>query len=257
MEIPRAYLERYNQLVNGVIETAGDALRELLEVAGVSDRDMAYEVLRMALSASDTAVSEVDRQFYQTMRKLMTGDAGQFDLETGLTWSDESIEAAFNRAYDESEDEDGNFSQSSFADAIVEMLRTILNQASKTHMVDYGEKDSLKPRFARVPSGAETCAWCYSLAGLGFHYMSRETASHSHDCCDCVIISSFDDTATVEGYDPEKYADMFRAAKYDLASGNVSDALQARIYDNSMRKQDYSVGWNGVLAVMRQKYGLK
>ena len=61
-------------------------------------------------------------------------------------------------------------------------------------------------RFARVPSGTETCAFCRMLASRGFAYWSRETAGelhHFHRGCDCRVVAS-DDPEGVEGYDPDR-----------------------------------------------------
>lgn len=254
-EIPRAYLDRYNQLVNGVVEKTIATVRAQLAAVGITDPDLIYDVVKNTLRASDSAVAEIDRQFYQTLRKLIVGDEGYFDLETGITWSDEDLEKALDKAYEACNIE-GVFSMDALNEELSKLISTILAQSSKTHMIEYGERDSKKPRYARVPSGAETCAWCWSLAGHGFYYMSKETASHSHPNCDCVIVCSWDED-TVEGYDPEWYADKFREAKADLESGNISDELYERIMHNAMSTPGYSTGWNGVLAVMREKYGLK
>ena len=50
-------------------------------------------------------------------------------------------------------------------------------------------------RFARVPSGTETCTFCRMLASRGFVYWSRETAGeldHFHRGCDCRVVASDD-----------------------------------------------------------------
>lgn len=59
-------------------------------------------------------------------------------------------------------------------------------------------------RYARVPSGSETCPWCTMLASRGFAYWSREAAGHaSHRNCDCVVVPGFEGMDEVEGYDPD------------------------------------------------------
>ncbi|MBX9035039.1 hypothetical protein [Gordonibacter massiliensis (ex Traore et al. 2017)] len=61
-------------------------------------------------------------------------------------------------------------------------------------------------KFARVPSGSETCMFCVMLASRGFVYANRETAGefdHFHDHCDCRVVVGFGDDAGVEGYDPD------------------------------------------------------
>lgn len=64
-------------------------------------------------------------------------------------------------------------------------------------------------RFARVPTGAETCSFCLMLASRGAVYHTRKTAGeqdHFHRHCDCKIVPCFEDdpdAEVVEGYDPE------------------------------------------------------
>lgn len=92
------------------------------------------------------------------------------------------------------------------------------------------ELDPAKPRFARVPSGRETCAWCDMLASRGWVYHSRETAGDRgfkqfHDDDECMIVPQWDqDTAHIEGYDPDAMYDRYMAARASLeAEGRVVD----------------------------------
>ena len=71
-------------------------------------------------------------------------------------------------------------------------------------------------RFARVPTGAETCSFCLMLASRGAVYHTRKTAgeqNHFHRHCDCKIVPGFEDdpyAEVVEGYDPRAYLTMWR-----------------------------------------------
>lgn len=64
--------------------------------------------------------------------------------------------------------------------------------------------------YARVPSGASTCGFCFMLASRGFVYKSQEKAGSSHPFhknCDCIVMPGFGGKSShkiqVEGYDPE------------------------------------------------------
>lgn len=58
-------------------------------------------------------------------------------------------------------------------------------------------------RFARVPTGKETCGWCFMLSSRGWDYRSEQTASAgSHRGCDCVMVPGVNGQTIVEGYDP-------------------------------------------------------
>ncbi|MEE8721570.1 MAG: hypothetical protein SOI38_01075 [Eggerthellaceae bacterium] len=63
--------------------------------------------------------------------------------------------------------------------------------------------DANHVRYARVPTGRETCSWCYMLASRDFDYRSEEDASAaSHPHCDCVIVPGVKGRTHIEGYDP-------------------------------------------------------
>ena len=150
-----------------------------------------------------------------------------------------------------------------FESDLSQYVRRTLNESSKHYVEVYGSRDYRKPKYARVPSGAETCAWCWSLAGLGFQYKSAESASHSHSGCDCVITPSWGDSG-VEGYDSEYYANLFRDARSWLNSAEAPEELKRRVYETALAHTDGSYQsirnferWNGVLMAMRWRDGLK
>lgn len=102
--------------------------------------------------------------------------------------------------------------------------------------------DPSKPRYARVPQGAKTCAFCAMLASRGFVYSSAEAAGgdmnkYHHDC-DCEIIPSWDkNNPKIEGYDPEKLYQKYLKARESLGKENptLEEILEAmrRIGDYS------------------------
>ena len=72
---------------------------------------------------------------------------------------------------------------------------------------------SQKVRFARVPTGSDTCTWCLMLASRGAVYVSAATARRSglvagkfHAECNCTVepVKTDDDLARLgaDGYDP-------------------------------------------------------
>lgn len=82
--------------------------------------------------------------------------------------------------------------------------------------------------WARVPSGAETCAFCLMLASRGAVYGSRETAGDGgsyHGDCDCVATPIRDDADLPKGYDPEALAGQYQAARSAAGSGDTKAIL--------------------------------
>ena len=88
--------------------------------------------------------------------------------------------------------------------------------------------------WAWIPSG-DTCAFCITLASNGWQKASKKAlkgghAEHVHANCDCTYAIRFNDGLEFEGYEPEKYRDMY----YD-ADGNTPDE---RI--NALRREFYA-----------------
>lgn len=98
------------------------------------------------------------------------------------------------------------------------------------------ELDPSRPRFARIPTGTSTCAWCEMLASRGFVYYTEQSAGDLgrgvgegfHNDCNCQIVPSWDaERAHIEGYDPEAMYDRYAAAVDELAAdGNIAPTDQ-------------------------------
>ena len=89
----------------------------------------------------------------------------------------------------------------------------LVKQPGRSSMIR--SSTSQKIRFARVPTGADTCTWCLMLASRGAIYVSAETAKKSsrvlvagkfHSDCNCAVepVKTDDDLARLgaDGYDP-------------------------------------------------------
>lgn len=99
--------------------------------------------------------------------------------------------------------------------------------ASRATIARNAQIDPMRPRFARVPVGAKTCAWCSILASRGFVYWSKESAGivtgHYHDDCDCTIVASFDrGEVHIAGYDPDRLYDQYMAARAETERQGIA-----------------------------------
>lgn len=84
-------------------------------------------------------------------------------------------------------------------------------------------RDRKRPRYARVPSGSETCDFCIMLASRGPVYHSERSAGavdHFHANCDCRVVPMWDTyyvgpsrrataSSPVEGYDPDELYERY------------------------------------------------
>lgn len=115
--------------------------------------------------------------------------------------------------------------------------RKLISDSGRATVQHAAEADPKSPRYARVPTGAETCAWCMLWASRGFVYRSEETArfKRSHFKCDCQIVPSWSKKPSIKGYDASKYKDMYRKALTSLEDdGAFID--DARVITAKMRE---------------------
>ena len=97
-----------------------------------------------------------------------------------------------------------------FAKACGEFARNdAFRSLNETVVANVGRDRDKGARFARVPTGLETCTFCLMLASRGAVYHTRKSAGefkHFHRGCDCKVVPSFekDPMATlVDGHDPK------------------------------------------------------
>lgn len=70
-------------------------------------------------------------------------------------------------------------------------------------------------RFARVPTGAETCSFCLMLASRGFVYATESKAgdlAKYHGDCDCAVVA--EDNTVPEGYDPDELYARYQRGEF-------------------------------------------
>ena len=82
------------------------------------------------------------------------------------------------------------------------------------------KRDHSGVRYARVPSGGETCQFCFMLCSRGYVYRSADSGSfHAHANDRCELVPQFKaGTAKVKGYDPDKMADLWSEASDAVGS---------------------------------------
>lgn len=110
-----------------------------------------------------------------------------------------------------------------FAKDVTDLTRFYVKRSAFENMVRNCDRN--KVRYARVPSGRETCAFCFMLSSRGFVYHSELTAKgrslHGmHNHCDCIVVPGVDGKTRIDGYDPDA---MFRRWK-DCAKAVGEDA---------------------------------
>lgn len=111
------------------------------------------------------------------------------------------------------------------------IVEKMVKQQARDTVAYNARRDPAKPRYARVPSGEKTCAFCMMLASNGFTYKSGDSAGGDkfHENCDCQIVPEFGKgSARIAGYDPdamqEKYKEARKQAQAELQKAGLTRA---------------------------------
>lgn len=176
--LPRSFVENYTNQLHSLTDVARSKLTGALSRLNPESpyfRNSVAGLFEYHAKVSAEAAAEIATAFYKAASAYMTGEMPDVAAESGF-----ESEAALSAAY---AIEDSTASQSDMARQLGNALAYQINRAAGRASRNCGKQDRRGPRFARVPTGTETCAWCVMMAGLGFHYLTEETASHTHSNC--------------------------------------------------------------------------
>ena len=122
---------------------------------------------------------------------------------------------------------------------VVDITDRLIKQHGRDTVSENVRRDPARPRYARVPTGPDTCAFCLMLAARGPVYATEATASDKyHGHCDCVPTPVWNGDALPEDYPLDRYQDIYLRAKRDSDTGAAK-------------------GSDGVLAAMRKQQDIK
>ena len=122
-------------------------------------------------------------------------------------------------------------------------------------MLKNAERDHAQ--FAWIPMG-DTCAFCMTLASRGWQYMSKDAmkhghAEHIHANCDCQYAIRFDESSTVEGYDPDRYREMYDNAEGGTPQEKINTMRRVKYIENPQKIREQKRDWYA--RNRRLKYG--
>lgn len=141
-----------------------------------------------------------------------------------------------------------------FARACGEYARNdAFRSLNETIISNVGRDKDRGARFARVPTGFETCTFCIMLASRGAVYHTRKSAGefrHFHRHCDCKVVPGFEDdpdAELVEGVRPEELRDLYvQLNEIDEDAGlsaKQKEALKRRVINLAAVGSDPSTGY--------------
>lgn len=220
-----------NRLARSQSEIVGLARRDLQALFASMDlstpervRDALLEVVPVLVRAYGDVAAMAAAEWYEETRAAQVGGSFAARVSPGVDAAE--VQGSVRWAA-------GHL----FGDRPVDTL-ALLSGAIQRHILYSGrdtirrnvDADPARPGWARVPTGAKTCAFCTMLAGRGFVYSSARSAGGDghryHDDCDCQVVAEWDrEQHHIEGYDPDRLEAMYETARDAAKSGDPSTIL--------------------------------
>lgn len=223
--IPRAAVDFLTEEINGI---SADAQARVLKVLqGINwtpeniaeCRELVLQALATVMPTYTTMAAQASADFYDAARELVVGERlgaqaiSDFDMR-----KTEGAVRGFVRFVLRDDVQ-------TFNDQVLQRIDYEMKRSANMSVVENGRRDPKRVRYARVPTGAETCDFCLMLASRGFVYQSEGTAGagHTHYACDCRCVPGWDGME-VEDYDPRSIYDRWQ------------DAIDAKARERAERK---------------------
>lgn len=237
-QIPRSLVDDYTRGINGLSDGMRSRLTEALARVDFSDLETAQaqviEIMEVYCAGAADASATLAARFYEDARAYSLGTADYAALVDSGRKS-EATEKAVSSFFTKK-----GADQAGIVEKLLQRLDFEIKRAAGDCVFQNGRRDPRKPRYARVPSGSETCKFCLMLGSRGFVYTTALAAgdlNHYHANCDCRVVPSWKGS-TVQGYDPDalygKWQDAMHAdAKAKAEANGTSESYE---YDKMMKQ---------------------
>lgn len=205
-------------------------------------REAAKLIMEGFVQGYDDVAAEFAAQWYD--RRAEQGGARLDQAVTMTTYRPDSVDAVAR--YQAKKLAKGGDAE--FAKACGEFARNdAFKSLNETILANVGRDKDKGVRFARVPTGFETCTFCLMLASRGAVYHTRKTAGefkHFHRRCDCKVVPSFEDDADaelVEGVRPKELRERYRAIKQIDSMEGLTDSDRQELAERALRVEVESI----------------
>lgn len=213
-QISRRYIDGYTNALNKLSADVQEKLSEALAKVDMSDvasaRDAIIDIMETFLGPYTDMAAVIAAEFYDGVRALETGAALGALAESGREpiATEKAVRGIIQTIVD-------GGASAVVIGKLTDRADYEIKRAAGECVYRNGRRDPLKPKFARVPSGSETCGFCIMLASRGFVYHNAKAAGengHYHANCDCRIVPGFEGGTAVEGYDPGALYEQWKEA---------------------------------------------
>ena len=219
--IPRAAVDFLTEEINGI---SADAQARVLKVLqgiqwtpeNVAEcRELVLQALASVMPTYTTMAAQASADFYDAARELIVGErmGAQAISDFDMRKTEGAVRAFVRFVLDGRVD--------TFNDQVLQRIDYEMKRSAGESMFANGRRDPRKPKFARVPTGDETCDFCLMLASRGFVYSSEATGGaikldHYHSGCNCRVVCQWEDGG-VEDYDTKAIYGRWQSAVDALA----------------------------------------
>lgn len=211
--IPRAAVDFLTEEINGISADAqARVLRVLQSIRWTPEnvaecRGLVIQALAAVMPTYTTMAAQASADFYDAAREMVVGErlGAQAISDYDMRKTEGAVRGFVRFVLDGRVD--------TFNDQVLQRIDYEMKRSANMSVVENGRRDPKRVRYARVPTGAETCDFCLMLASRGFVYQSEGTAgaSHCHSSCDCRVAPGWDGME-VEGYDTQAIYDRWQDA---------------------------------------------
>lgn len=205
-------------------------------------REAAKLIMEGFVQGYDDVAAEFAAQWYD--HRAEQGGARLDQAVTMTTYGPDSVDAVAR--YQAKKLAKGG--DAAFAKACGEFARDdAFRSLNETISANVGRDKDKGVRFARVPTGFETCTFCLMLASRGAVYHTRKTAGefkHFHRRCDCKIVPGFEgdkDAELVEGVRPKELYERYRAINQIDSMEGLADSDRQELAERALRVEVESI----------------
>ena len=211
-----ADVARFRQVQKDVVALAYREILAFWRSLDLSDPVAAVRILEEFLPEVIHAYGEVGAaaaaDFYDDLREKSPAARRAYSAVMGDAVPLEQVRASTRWAAGPLFEARPDFAEATLARVINVADRFVKDQPRRTISSNV-LRDPAEARYARVPSGSSTCAFCLVLASRGAVYASEASASDKyHGHCDCVPTPVWDLSELPE-YDLGRLQEMYRNAE--------------------------------------------
>lgn len=241
----RADVDRLSAASSRLVALARTDLARAVDLADVSSpeavRDMLLEVVPALVREYGDLAAVVAAEWYEQTRAAQV--SGRYTAQVGGLADEAAVQGSVRYAAGHLFDDEPDRTLAILNGA----LQRYVYHSVRDTVARNVARDPARPRFARVPQGAVTCAFCTMLASRGFVYLTRESAGATrewHDDCDCQVVPEWDaQTHHIAGYDPERLYALYRDGVREAGTTTDVNAVLA-----AMRRANPGAFTDGVYA---------